>query len=72
MMKQNKQIGINPVEARNGLAVNYHPTIIPNEPVENPFETYIIGQPWQLPGGTWVVKLAGLTGGCALSHLEKR
>ena len=60
----------NPRALRDGMNVLYYPTIGTEGPSSSPTPTQIRSEPWQLGDGTWVVKVKGVAGGVACTHLS--
>ena len=59
-----------PEEVKIGAKVRYWHIITRDGRKEDPFETEIRSEPWQLGHGEWVCKVKGKSGGILLKHLD--
>ena len=59
-----------PSEIKTGIPVIYWGIIDYNGQKSSPIKTVITSDPWQLGHGDYVCKIAGISGGVLLSHLD--
>lgn len=62
---------IDPLDIRIGMKVRYYPVLPPRTDIQ-PVDTEVLTAPWETDNNRWLVKVRGVSGGVALTHLDRR